>query len=73
MASPLFTSYERNMKRQFWMNLIEYQFEEGRRKNFRASIVSNPYSGKPVPVEPVLPSFGSAILSSALIAPVAAN
>jgi hypothetical protein len=73
MASALFRSYERNMKRQFWMNLIDYQVDEVRRKNFRASIVSNPFTGLPLPIEPAPPSLPAAIISQVSALPATAN
>jgi hypothetical protein len=71
MASAQFRSYERNMKRQFWMNIIDYQVEEVRRKNFRASIVANPFTGMPLPFEPASPSPPGGILAHAASSPAA--
>ncbi len=47
MASVLFDTYERNMRRQFWMNLLDAQSEKYRRDNFRASLINNPITGLP--------------------------
>jgi hypothetical protein len=54
MAGTYFQSYDRNMRRQFWMNLVDYQVEQIRRETFRASIVSNPISGLPLEFGPPL-------------------
>ncbi len=45
MGNPLFISFERNMRRQFWMNILDEQVQQVRRDTFRASIVANPFSG----------------------------
>jgi hypothetical protein len=53
MASALFLTYERNMKRQFWMNILDAQVETTRRLNFRASLINNPITGRPIEPWPV--------------------
>ena len=52
MGSPQFLNYERNMRRQFWMNIIDAQVEFVRRETFRASIVCNPITGRPTEFSP---------------------
>ncbi len=54
MSSPLFLSYERNMRRQFWMNILDAQVEQVRRETFRASIVANPITGRPLEFAPAV-------------------
>ena len=61
------------MKRQFWMNLIDYQVDEARRKRVRASIVSNPLTGLPLHFEPTSPSLPAGIVAQASLLPGAAN
>jgi hypothetical protein len=48
MASATFQSFERNMKRQFWMNFLDAQLDATRRNNFRASLINNPITGLPL-------------------------
>ena len=53
MGSSLFQSYERNMRRQFWMNIIDAQTAQVRRETFRASLIANPVTGSPLDFGPV--------------------
>jgi hypothetical protein len=47
MGSPLFRSFERNMRRQFWMNILDEQAQRERRDTFRASLVADPFASIP--------------------------
>lgn len=53
MGSSLFQSYERNMRWQFWMNIIDAQTAQLRRDTFRASLIANPVTGVPIEFGPV--------------------
>jgi hypothetical protein len=47
VASARFKNYEQNLKRQFWMNLVDARIDETRRQNFRASLVTCPITQLP--------------------------
>jgi hypothetical protein len=53
MASLQFRTIERNLRRQFWQDLIELQMVEARKRRFRASLVFDPLN--PPPIEPMVP------------------
>ena len=48
MASAVFLAVERNMRRTFWLELVDQQFREARAANYRASIVVNTHTGLPI-------------------------
>ena len=50
MASANFLNYERNVKRLFWMTLLENQHDAARRETFRASLIG--MSCTPLPAGP---------------------
>ena len=43
IASAYFDDYSRTLRRVLWAELIDQQLREARRKQFRASLVADPF------------------------------
>ena len=56
MASAVFLAVERNMRRTFWLELVDQQFRAARAANYRASIVVNTHTGLPIESAPDEPA-----------------
>lgn len=52
MASTNFQAYDFNLRRRFLADIVDAEVRASRRRNFRASIVTNPITGQPVRCEP---------------------
>ena len=50
MASALFHSYEKTMRRMFWAEMLDREFRNANRAGFRASLVVNAHTGRPIDV-----------------------
>lgn len=48
MASPMFEVYDRNLRRIYWLCFIDDQLSNGKRSSFKASLVVNAHTGKPI-------------------------
>ena len=51
MASALFHSYEKTMRRMFWAEMLDREFRNANRAGFRASLVVNAHTGRPIEVQ----------------------
>lgn len=69
MASPLFEVYDRNLRRMFWLCFID-QLESDRRNSFRASLIVNAHTGRPIGAEK---PDGDKNLAALQLGPVAAS
>lgn len=51
MASPMFEVYDRNLRRIYWLCFIDDQLNSDKRGNWRASLVVNAHTGRPIASE----------------------
>lgn len=48
MASPMFEVYDRNLRRIYWLSFIDDQLNSNKRNNWRASLLVNAQTGRPI-------------------------
>lgn len=51
MASSNFQTYDRNLRRIYWLCFIDDQLNSGKRDTFKASLVVNAHTGRPIEPE----------------------